>query len=1237
MRNLTKTLAVVSLLASANAYPLGIGELKLHSALNQNLNADITLVLAAGEKVADIKVSLASPDTFAAQGVPWSAFLSKIKFQPVVQANGSVVIKVSSNEVLKEPYLDLLLEVQWPKGNLYREFTVLVDPPSVYKQASVPLAVAEEVTPAPVKALVTPPVVPVAKAVISEPKTVANKPVVAAEKVAPTPPAEKLPTPTNGGNQYGPTRPKETLWSIAAQTKDNDATVTQMAVAIFAQNPEAFRKGNVNRLIPERTLQIPDKSVVLRLSPAQASADFRQYSKGRKSHPVPVAIEEDNTAPTRQHTTLNAKHKQTNNTPAETASVKPEVSVPAEKPTVENQLKLIAPSEAVVPDNAIVTSGKANDTQAKGKSGKKSAKEPDMSAADRALQAKLVELEQQLNTMQKVLALKDQQLSALQNQAHINETATTNKVATEVKPIATTPAPAVVAAKPEATPAKPVVSAELKPTIATPPAPAVVAAKPEATPAKPVVSTELKPTKATPPAPAVVAAKPETPPAQKIEKKPTAVKAPVVVPVEENAGIESYLLAGAGGTVLLGLIGFFWWRKRKIDAELENDPYSAHQTEASKAAIKNKVSNKSSAAATSAAIPEDSIGFDTNNLAGLSDFAPSDFDIFNPSDFDTFDTNQDEIDPVSEADVYLAYGRYQQAEELMRDAIKEQPHRDECKLKLLEIFYSNENKQAFAEYARELAESGKAEDSVFWAKVMEMGSELCPNIDLFTEEGLSKIIKAAPVSSANKSSALNAENDLGLMSFDSSFEDLFGGEPSAQAQDSQSSKISPTSFEDSFADFDFSSFDQENTEEELTVAAEIGEETHAFEDSFADFDLNGFGDQEPHDDEAPESFAISETTAKALDNAADDIESVSFDELLEQPSAKPVEVTKVAEEIESVEFDFDGLLEQPSGKPAEVAKAAEEIESVEFDFDGLLEQPSAKPAEVAIAAEEIESVEFDFDGLLEQPSAKPAEVAIAAEEIESVEFDFDGLLEQSSAKPAEVAKAIEENEFDFGEFEAATKQAKVELTKETPVNEFDFSEFEQKPLAETKAGKFDFDELLNPVEDNTVIDSHEEIDEFDFSAFENKTAKAEIIDTPINEFDFSEFENETAKTETVDTPVNEFDFSEFADLKAEPPKNVEPTNKEKAATVDHDENDYASVDFDFDFDMPIGRKATNQKGSVEFTELTEMDEIEIKLDLARAYIDMDDTDSAKSIVREVLEKGTDEQKMVAQAIMDYLA
>ena len=111
MRKLTKTLAVLSLLTPSSGYTLGIGDIKLHSSLNQNLNAEISLVVSAAEKASDIKVNLAPPDKFDEAGVPWTSLLSKIKFETIVGANGSVIIKLSSREAVTEPFLDFLLEL----------------------------------------------------------------------------------------------------------------------------------------------------------------------------------------------------------------------------------------------------------------------------------------------------------------------------------------------------------------------------------------------------------------------------------------------------------------------------------------------------------------------------------------------------------------------------------------------------------------------------------------------------------------------------------------------------------------------------------------------------------------------------------------------------------------------------------------------------------------------------------------------------------------------------------------------------------------------------------------------------------------------------------------------------------------------------------------------------------------------------------------------------------------------
>lgn len=213
VRCLTTTFVTASLLACSQSYALGIGEMKLQSALNQNLQAEIALVLDVGEKATDLKISLASNAKFDESGIPWTVFLSKIKFQPITE-NDQTRIKLSSNEPLKEPFLDFLLEIKGINSTVYREFTVLVDPSPVINQT---LA-----TPTPFHFISTPL------------------------------------NPITGKKVYGPIRENETLWNIAAQfNKQNNVSVNRMLAAIFIANPEAFFPRHTDSLIAGQMLKIP--------------------------------------------------------------------------------------------------------------------------------------------------------------------------------------------------------------------------------------------------------------------------------------------------------------------------------------------------------------------------------------------------------------------------------------------------------------------------------------------------------------------------------------------------------------------------------------------------------------------------------------------------------------------------------------------------------------------------------------------------------------------------------------------------------------------------------------------------------------------------------------------------------------------------------------------------------------------------------------------------------------------
>ena len=817
-RNLTKTLAVVSLLAPASGYSLGIGEIKLHSALNQNLDAEISLTLS-GESVSDIKVNLAPPEKFDEAGVSWTYFLSKIKFETVTHSNGTAIIKLTSKEALKEPFLDFLLEVSWPKGNLYREFTVLVDPPSVYNQATVPVSTSTA--------------------------NYAQSPAVTLQR-------QSHANGQSSEGEYGPTLGNDTLWSVSERARgQNDVSVEQMMIAIYEANPHAFYKGNVHALMAGKMLKIPERETTLKLSQNQALAEFNRHTKAWKNHSAPVH--------------------------AEAAKEKPVLSK-VEGPVLsraegsgDNQLTLVAPTKAAVADHAVVASvneqasaeKKAADgslvTSAviKGKAEEDASK---AALADDATQSKIAALEKQLAMMQELIALKDQQLAALQNKSQESPVVQEHAAPGEV-----------VAAKPadQVTPApQPAESAPSE----------VVAAKlaDQVTPApQPVESSPSE----------VMAAKPATqaPPAPQQSVVQSAQPVQPVAQPEPEAGnlFDPYYLGVAGaGAAILSLIGGLWWRKRKVDEETNTESMFA-----SSGMIKTPEADES----LSVPVVEDGAVHDVGTV-GESSFLSE----FTPSDFDSFDTDQGEIDPISEADVYLAYGRYQQAEELIRQAIKDQPNRDECKLKLLEIFYANENKAAFEVYANELVEAGKRSEVEFWEKAAEMGREICPDSPLFSsEEHLFAVVDDTPVENSDEgviagSVRLSKNASAGVDSFGESVDESFVKETSESKNKARDFDLT-LSEADSFVDeqrnnedidFDLSSFSMDTKESgkaEKDVMA-----PSALEDKFSgaqiediDFDLSSFSMGTKESDEAEKDVMASSALA---DKSSDvQIEDIDFD------------------------------------------------------------------------------------------------------------------------------------------------------------------------------------------------------------------------------------------------------------------------------------------------------------------------------------------------------------------------
>ena len=107
---------------------LGLGEITVHSALNQPFKADIALVDVGTLTQNDLSASLGSADEFGRAGVERVFFLNDLKFTPILHGSRQM-IRVTSAKPVNEPFLNFLVQLDQPNGRLLREYTVLIDPP----------------------------------------------------------------------------------------------------------------------------------------------------------------------------------------------------------------------------------------------------------------------------------------------------------------------------------------------------------------------------------------------------------------------------------------------------------------------------------------------------------------------------------------------------------------------------------------------------------------------------------------------------------------------------------------------------------------------------------------------------------------------------------------------------------------------------------------------------------------------------------------------------------------------------------------------------------------------------------------------------------------------------------------------------------------------------------------------------------------------------------------------------
>ncbi len=682
------------LLLPLGAMAAGLGKLTVLSGLGQPLRAEIEVVAVQRTEAETLAARIATPEAFKEAGVDYGAVVPQMRATLQRRPDSRYVIALSTEQPVEEPFLDVLVELNWAAGRLVRQYTFLLDP-AEYKG---PQAIT-----APPK-VAAPEVQPVAP----------SKPPAVTAEAAPAPaPAQPAPAPAGQGREPAgaagtyEVKQGDTLGKIAAANRIEGVTAQQMLVALYRANEDAFINKNMNLVRAGRVLTIPDKAAAEAVAAPDANKivlaqaqDFNEYRAklGQTVASAPPPAE----APQQRA--------------AGRITAKPDETTAAPKAAPKDELR-ISKADAAKGGKAAATA-RADDTAAR----ERAAKEAN---------ERVVALEKNVQDLQKLLELKNQQFADLQKQAQAAKAAPPPAAAKAPEPAKAAPAP-----KPEPAPAPTIAKAE-------PPKPEAPSAEPvkpeapksEAVAAAPVVAPPppAEAPKAAPPpeAPKAEAPKPEAP-------KAAAPKKPAPPPPPEPSFVDMILdeplyLAGGGGGILALLIGGYLWRKKR-SAKLENSLLGVTTTDSS--SVFGTTGGRS---------------VDTGGSSLQTDFSQS--------GIGAIDT--DEVDPVAEADVYMAYGRDAQAEEILKEALQKDPNRQAVRVKLLEIYAARKDLKAFETTAGELyaASGGQGPD---WAKAVELGQQVDPANPMYGGRPGVSPERSQPAAVIPAAAAAAAASDLSL-------------------------------------------------------------------------------------------------------------------------------------------------------------------------------------------------------------------------------------------------------------------------------------------------------------------------------------------------------------------------------------------------------------------------------------------------------------------------------------------
>ena len=393
-------LAACTAAASIPVSALGLGDIRIQSFLNEPLRAEVELLDTRELLVDDIRIRLAESEDFDRLGVERSYFLTGIQFEVRIDAaTGQGVILLSTEDAVLEPYLDFIIEARWPSGRLLREYTVLVDPPAFHHDM-VTVSVAERVeamTSKPPAGEPTPSTQSIRESSSGDSVRLRESTLPPGEMPERAFSAETSSTPA-AGKRYM-VRRDETLWEIAAQARPQGITVQQAMLDIQRLNPEAFIDGNINLIKAGFIIYLPAAGEVNSDDLATALDEVRSQNEQWRARRIPGV-------------TAAATLRVSAAPPPEGASGADKSLMPAPRS------RDAAEDTAVVPAAADRDGDGPEATQSGAQVPGSGAQDPAPPAgaggASPQLLAQLDAMSERLDTVEQIIAVKDEQIATLQ-------------------------------------------------------------------------------------------------------------------------------------------------------------------------------------------------------------------------------------------------------------------------------------------------------------------------------------------------------------------------------------------------------------------------------------------------------------------------------------------------------------------------------------------------------------------------------------------------------------------------------------------------------------------------------------------------------------------------------------------------------------------------------------------------------------------------------------------------------